>query len=197
MAGKTYQIAPKALKQRVANALQTWHSRLFVPLMPHGSEETPADSEARYHPIIETILAHGPRDRYGCVSGDAITVHGRKAMACIRVTKLEERVAGRGDAIIWVDGDEYKEWLVPTLDAILDHELTHLETVLDKYGNPAFDDLNRLKLRLRPHDFQVGWFDEVAERHGHVSVEAMQAAELVAKQMYFPGFEVIKSRRSA
>ncbi len=44
---------------------------------------------------------------------------------------------------------------------------------------------------MRPHDFEVGWFEEVAERHGEHSAEALQAATLVGSQFYFPGFEFL------
>ena len=188
MPGKTYEKAGKAIEQRVRRALKTWHSRLLVVI----DEEKPKET---YELPIETILAFGSRDRYGVVIGDAITVRGCKAAACIRITKLEERVAGRGDAIIWIDGDSCKDWQDATFDAIIDHELTHLEIIEGKYGGPCFDDAGRLRLKIRPHDFEVGWFEEVAERHGAVSAEAIQASVLVAKQMYFPGFEILPTTR--
>jgi hypothetical protein len=184
MAGKTYEKAGKAITDRVARVLRTIHaSRLCPPVDPLKP------NDEKYAIQIESIIAYGRRDKYGIVTGAAITAGGREALACIRITKLEERVAGRGDAIIWFDGDKLKEWSPETLDAIIDHELTHFEPVDGKLG-PEFDDIGRLCLRMRPHDFQVGWFEEVAERHGLHAIEAQQAALLATQQLYFPGFEI-------
>lgn len=184
MAGKTYEKAPKPITDRVARVLRTIHCpRLSPPIDPLKP------SDEKYEIQIESIVAYGRRDKYGIVTGAAITVGGRDALACIRITKLEERVAGRGDAIIWFDGDKLKAWTPETFDAIIDHELTHLEPVEGKFG-PEFDDIGRICLRMRQHDFQVGWFEEVAERHGYHAIEAQQAAELATQQTYFPGFEI-------
>lgn len=42
-------------------------------------------------------------------------------------------------------------------------------------------------LKMRRHDFQVGWFHEIAERHGKESIELMQAQQLFDErgQLYF------------
>lgn len=190
MAGKTYEKAPKAVLDRLARVLKAHHSRLMPPVDPEKPNEL-------YAIQIEAILAYGKRDKWGVITGDGITVRGRAALACIRITKLEERVAGRGDAIIHIDGDKYKQWTPKHFDAILDHELTHLELTDEVF--PEYDDAGRLRLRMRPHDFEVGWFAEVAERHGEFSAEAQQAATLVGAQYYFPGFEFMAKteKRSA
>jgi hypothetical protein len=191
MAGKTFEKAPKVVTERLARVLKKYHSRLTPPMDP---DKPNGDA----YPIqIEAILAYAKRDKWGVITGDGITVRGRAALACVRITKLEERVAGRGDAIIWIDGDKYKAWSPVHFDAILDHELTHLELTDDVF--PEYDDAGRLRLRIRPHDFEVGWFAEVAERHGEHSAEAVQAATLVGQQYYFPGFEFVAAsgKRSA
>jgi hypothetical protein len=47
--------------------------------------------------------------------------------------------------------------------------------------------LDRPKLTLRRHDFQAGWFHEIAQRHGEASPEVRSAKQLMAGtgQLYF------------
>lgn len=181
MAGRTYQPADDALKQRVERVKSTHHRRLIQKV----GDDTIAVK-------IETILVFPPRNKDGVETDVAIKVGGKEAYACIRCTKLEERVAGRGDAVMWIDGSRYKKWKNDILDAIIDHEITHLDWI-DHDSGFQLDDICRPRLKLRPHDFEVGWFTEVAERHGMNSVEVLQAARLTSDdwvQLYFPGFDI-------
>jgi hypothetical protein len=52
---------------------------------------------------VEAFLVFGPRNKDGIQTGPALMVHGCPAAACIRASKLEERVAGRADAITLLD----------------------------------------------------------------------------------------------
>ena len=72
-------------------------------------------------------------------------------------------------------------------DALLDHELYHLEVQRNKHGKPKLDCNRRPKLTMRLHDRQYGWFDEIAQRHGSASIECQQAMGLylAGKQTYF------------
>ena len=179
MPGKTYDKAPEELTDTVAQVLDMYHSRLTSPTILRDVQ-------------IETMLAYGPRNGDGDQTGPAIQVHGTEALACIRITKLEERIAGRGDAVMLIDGDRWKGWQRPQLEALIDHELTHLELQRDpRTDEIVLDDAGRVKLKMRSHDFQVGWFDEVAERHPKWSWEVQQAMALAnSRQMYFPGFDI-------
>ena len=190
MAGRVFQQATEEIQTRVRIVMGRFHDRLMEPVIPIGV-------------TVETLMVYGPRNKDGQQTGPAIKVNGRDALACIRVTSLEERVSGRADAVMWIDGDNWKDLPVSKHNALIDHELTHLELALHpRTGEIQLDDVGRVKLRLRPHDFQVGWFDEVAERHGNESFEVLQAARLIAdgyRQMYFPGFDVAlnhKKRRA-
>jgi hypothetical protein len=99
-------------------------------------------------------------------------------------------VAGLADAEITLDADRWKELGRGKRIGLIDHELTHIELVYDDDGL-ALDDNERPKLKLRKHDYEFGWFNEVVERHGNDSLEREQAARLLynAGQLYFPGFE--------
>lgn len=179
MGGKRFEKATENLLSFVRQAMEQWHSNL----VQRGV-------------VVETLLVYAPTDRDGIVSGPAIKVRGVEAAACVRVSKLEERLAGRGDAIIWIDGDRWKHWSTETLMAVLDHELTHLQTYDDpRTSEPEIDDLGRPKIRIRKHDFDFGWFAEVAERHGFASFEVAQFLYVAkGEQMFFPGFEFVEQK---
>lgn len=154
-----------------------------------------------YHPglvdagvTVDLIRVHASTDANGDPKGPALKHGGYQAAAVVRIVGTKERVAGRGDAEIVVDGDRWDEWNDEERAAIFDHELTHLE--LKTIGETATvdrDDLDRPKLKMRLHDRQFGWFDAVARRHGKHSVEVMQARDafesVAFQQMYLPGFE--------
>lgn len=184
MPGKRFDKAVGVVLLAIEDVMLQYHSRLLEPTIAKSV-------------TVETYLVYGPRNKDGDQTGPAIQVRGKEAYACIRITKLEERVAGRCDAVMWIDGDNWKSWPERTLRAIIDHELTHLEIAEDpKTGEIQIDDAGRVKLRMRQHDFEVGWFDEVAERHPNYSIEVQQATMLVnGRQMYFPGFEIVPSGR--
>ena len=138
---------------------------------------------------VDYIFAHSSLDGDNQPTGKAIMVRGYQAAAYVRVLPLKERAMGRGDCEIVIDGDQYGVWPEKKADAILDHELCHLVPQL-KEGAFIYDDLQRPKLRLRHHDRQFGWFDEIADRHGEAAVETAQARHFVeeAGQFYFEGF---------
>lgn len=170
--------------------------------------KTVQDVMERYHGDLDdaevtvtVLLAYGPRDAHGDPVGPAITVHGVPAWASIKVTSLRDRAAGMSDAIMLLDGDRIDEWSYEELEAVIDHELTHLELRVDERGNVKRDDLDRPRLAIRRHDWQFGWFDEVARRHGAASPEVRQAKQLAEAsgdlyQLYLPGMGPSK-RKSA
>lgn len=119
--------------------------------------------------------------------GPALSAHGYPAAACVRILGLRDRVAGRGDAEIQIDQVFFEGIEGERREALLDHELTHLEPKLDKQNKPKVDTLNRPLLKMRKHDHQLGWFDACAKRFGEASMEVCQARDLVERtgQTYF------------
>lgn len=119
----------------------------------------------------------------------AIKWHGSRAYGLARILGLKDRAMGRGDAEILIDGEFRKACDAAELEALLDHELHHLEVQVED-GKMKKDALARPKLKMRKHDFQVGWFHVIAQRHGKNSIEVQQADSLVhsAGQLYFPQF---------
>lgn len=113
---------------------------------------------------------------------------GYPAAAVVRLTPTRDRALGVSDAVIVVDRSCWQLLSVEQKDALIDHELTHLTRVIDEEsGSPVCDAVDRPKLRMRMHDRQLGWFDEIAQRHGEASPELSQAKQLIAQtqQLYF------------
>lgn len=167
-----YQKATDNLRQQLAQVMATYHDRLLA------NEVT-----------IDVLMAFRKEtDDY------AVKAHGYGALATVKITPVKDRVKGLADAEIVVDGDYCDTWTDTELQALLDHELTHLELVVDrKTGNICRDDHGRPKLAMRLHDRQMGWFDEVAQRWGDSAAEVQQCKQLLTDwefcQLYLPGFQ--------
>lgn len=131
-------------------------------------------------------------------SGDPVLKHqGYPAAAVVSITPLKSRALGVADAVIVVDRSTWLMLSAAQRDALVDHELMHLKRVTDEETEePKFDALDRPKLAMRPHDHQLGWFDEIARRHGEASCEIRQARQLLeqTKQLYFDFGQVVAAR---
>jgi hypothetical protein len=123
--------------------------------------------------------------------GHALTKHGIRALGITRKIGIKDRVMGRGDCEVVLDGDWWNDATPGQQRALLDHELHHLEVVKDEDGVVIRDDLKRPKLRLRKHDVSVGWFAIVAGRHGSNSLEIEQAKQLMDSygQLFWPSID--------
>ena len=142
--------------------------------------------------IVDVLVAFATKNEQGEPRGPALSHGGYPAIATVRINSLKQRVLGGGDALVTLDGDRWGDFSPLQQRAILDHELTHLELVEGEEGGVEGDDIGRPRLRLRKHDHQFGWFDDVVRRHGANSVEWSQfkAFEGTAlKQTWLPGFE--------
>src|SRR5690606_5222802 len=115
-------------------------------------------------------------------------VNGYPAAAMVKINSYRDRVEGKADATIFIDADEWEGLDDPRREALIDHELQHLEVKRDPdTGAPLSDDAGRPKLKIRKHDHQYGWFDVIAERHGDASYEVRQAKAFADRhgQTYF------------
>lgn len=164
---KTYDTAPPEVKTRAENLIERNHHDLWKV-------------EAR----IDYLYATND-------TGDAVSHRGYPALAVVRIVNLKDRTKGMGDAEITIDAAKYR-WMTPEQqDALLDHELHHLIVLRDDDGLAKIDDLGRPRFRMRKHDFDFGWFTEIAERHGMNSPEVTQAKLMWdnANQSLFPFLE--------
>lgn len=149
-------IRPEILKM-AQEVLETHHPRL----------KTPDGSYVR----LCVLLAF----RGGDSKEPAVKLHGYPCYATIGIIPLKQRVDKRADAEITIDRDVWDNDLTePQQRALLDHEITHLEIVKDDIGAIVTDDIGRPKLKMRLHDYQIGGFSEVAQRHRGNSIEVIE-----------------------
>lgn len=116
-----------------------------------------------------------------------LTHGGYPAQAVCRITPTRDRVLGVSDVVIVVDRSNWMTLNVKQREALVDHELHHIERVVDEETEePKYDAVDRPKLAIRKHNHQFGWFDAIAERHGDASPEVRQAKQLIAStgQLY-------------
>lgn len=179
-----YERAKKALCDQVQRVMDRHHGRLAELSVPV---------------TVDTLIAYVSKDESGNPKSDyAIKVGGVPAYAKIRIVSLKDRVKGHADAELVIDGDRCLVWDTDRMSALIDHELTHLEPQFEAApegaaSNLKLDDANRPRLKMRLHDRQFGWFDEVASRHGQHSIEVRQFQDMIGgtefKQLYLVGME--------
>lgn len=113
--------------------------------------------------------------------GQVLTHQGYGAAAVVKITSTKDRAAGLEDALLIVDRFVYSGLTAAQKDALIDHELYHLDRKISKKtGEPAFDSNGRPKLELRLHDHQIGAFDEIIARHREAALEVVAAKQLIA-----------------
>jgi hypothetical protein len=137
---------------------------------------------------IDFLFAFAEVGEDGESKGDAITKHGIRALGVCRKLGVKDRVMGRADAEILLDGDWWEDASEGQRRALLDHEMHHLVVCSDQEGQVIRDDLKRPKLKMRKHDVEVGWFALVAGRHGSNSLEIEQAKAVMDSygQLFWP-----------
>ena len=137
---------------------------------------------------VDVVMAFARKDEQGQPMGPALKKGGVVLAGYAKILGLKDRVMGRGDGEIVVDGDRWPTWSRPQQNALLDHELNHFELREDAKGACVRDEAGRPLLRIRPHDWDFGWFNVIAERHGDASFERQQAERVFTAcgQLLFP-----------
>jgi hypothetical protein len=143
--------------------------------------------QSEHHPDLDAVTVDALFAFDEEHSGPVLKHQGYGAAAVVRITPLRDRALGTADAVITIDRSTWIDLTAPQRDALVDHELQHLVWVVDDEGKPKSDGLGRPKLATRRHDHQLGWFDEIAQRHGEASFEVRQARVLLetGRQLYF------------
>ncbi len=141
---------------------------------------------------IDLLFAYGEKDDAGEIKSPALKKNGVKALGITRKINLKDRTKGLGDAEICLDGDWWEEADEAEKKALLDHELHHIIITADT------DMLRRPLLRLRKHDFEIGWFAVIAQRHGSASQERIQAKAMMDRggQYFWPEISEIEKSRA-
>lgn len=154
----------------------------------------------RYHGALEEhgvtfkVLMVGPTtNENGDSQGPPLKVKGYPCCAIIKVTSTRDRAAGMADVLLQIDEDRWDAFHDERREALIDHELAHLEVNRDKDGQVVYDDRGRPRLRIKPHDREVSWFDEVVRRHGRDAVEWVQFDNLcgACQQLELPFMESV------
>ena len=167
---------------------QTKMSKIFSR-SPDSVQERVVQLIKKYHPELHAIEL-----KVDCISvvsseagESALKLHGYPCAAIVKIVSSKDRSVGRGDAEIVIDEASYSGMKEEEKDALIDHELTHLQVKRNRYGLVKMDEHNRPKLKMKLHDREYGWFDAIAERHGLASLECKQSTQLFlsGKQTYF------------
>ena len=169
---KIYDRCPPAVENRVRALVEKFHPELKV------AEVT-----------FDLLFVARSDDDEG--AKPVLTLHGVPCLAVARIVPAKERAKDCADAEILIDRERFNDATPAQQDALLDHELQHFTVQTDQDGGIATDDQHRPKLKLRPHDVDLGWFEAVARRHGAASIEQQQARKLFDDfgQSFFPFLE--------
>ncbi len=136
---------------------------------------------------IDFVFAYADKDENDMPTNNALTKNGVKALGIARKIPLKDRALGRGDVEVAIDGDWWKDVSESHQKALLDHELHHFSVKIDNRGIVK-DDLGRPVIKMRKHDWEFGFFNIIAQRHGDFSQERIQAKRMMdeAGQFYWP-----------
>jgi hypothetical protein len=107
--------------------------------------------------------------------------HGHAVAAQIQITSLADRARGLPDAKLTIDTAAWYSLPENARLALIDHELEHLRLDVDNKGQPMADDIGRPKLKIRYHDWELGGFAAIVERHGESAVESMEIKRVRAQ----------------
>lgn len=146
---------------------------------------------------VDYVFAVPGKDAEGNFVGNAITHHGCKAIGLTSKIGLKQRTKGLGDVEVLIDREWWNDASESSKRALLDHELTHIQPLTDEKNNFLRDDLGRPKIKIRAHDYEFGWFNVVAGRHGKHSLERKLAATMMetSGQIYWP--DLVKEQLAA
>lgn len=134
----------------------------------------------RFPLTFDLLMVWADEDANGEPKGPALKHHGWPADAVIKAVDKASRALGRADVEIRFDANRWEEMNEEQREALVDHELYHL-SVRQEDGIPKRDDMGRVLFKMRQHDYEFGWFVEIAKRRGLASAEVYQAKRIMAE----------------
>jgi hypothetical protein len=163
----------------------------------------PADAET--YALLEELIAEHRADlakagatitllfAYSDSDKPAIRHHGFAVAGCARVNPYLDRVEGKGDATITLDGDGWKLRSAARRRALLHHELCHIGTCPGKV-----DALGRPKLKSVPGDWENDGFNLVVKLYGDDAPEKrwLNSVEAQLAQLDLPMGDPAPDRRA-
>ena len=124
---------------------------------------------------VEYLFVHNAEDY-------PMRTRGQRVLGKVKIMSQEDRAMGSADARIKIDEGWWMESDDKAREALLDHEFTHLQLVdatqkdMDAgnvIGKWKTDNNGRPKLRLRHHDYEIGIFLSVIEKHKEHAADLM------------------------
>jgi len=176
----------------------------MIDKAPKYVEDLVAAVMAESHPLLVeagvTVACQFHTSKRG------LRLRGVPAAAVVELVPAKNRLDGMADARITFDSIEWSGLREDIRRSIVDHELTHLVPVVKARteevsvpGEPgkytkvkrydvATDDAGRPKLKIRAHDWELGGFKEVIERHGEAAYDRRAFRSVVErfKQVLMP-----------
>lgn len=153
----TYKRATTEIKKLVANVMKIWHK----PLEDAGVK-------------LSILTAWAPVDENDQPKGRPIVHRGLAVLAYVKICSLKQRVQGVGDAELIIDGQYWKDLKATKKKALIDHELEHLKIVFGEQDQAKTDSEGRPKMKMKLHDYELGGFNDVAQRNQYESLECEQ-----------------------
>lgn len=144
--------------------------------------------EANHPELVEANVTVDTIFAFDDKGGFPVKTNGYPSSANIKINNLKSRVKGSADAEIVLDRDAFNSMSATQQQALIDRELYKLIVKRDKEGNVKVDDADRACLKIKKFDYMLGWFKEIAVRHGADSPEVYQANILWQKdgRTFFP-----------
>src|SRR4029434_5885073 len=166
---KVYDRCPQEVHDRVRRLVELHHSELLT------------------HSVTFDLMFVG-RDSDDEGVTPVLSCRGVPALAVASIVSAKQRAKGCADVEILIDRDRFNDCTDDQKNALLDHEINHFELVRDKQGAVKYDAELRPKVKIRPHDYDFGWFEVVARRWGRASFEVQQAKVMwdESNQSLFP-----------
>lgn len=97
------------------------------------------------------------------------------------IKKASESKVHGSDFIIFLNFDVFNNGATPqsTIEAVIDHQLSHAKAALEEDGEYKRDEDNKIVYRLAKHDFEC--FLDVVQRHGNYTEELKRLSQIVSK----------------
>lgn len=158
-----YEVAPDEVTNRISRLIELYHGELL-----------------EHEVSISALMAEN------ATGEPCLKLHGYGAAAIVKITPLKQRVMGIADATITIDRIVWNGLNSNQRDALIDHEIEHLELVKKEVSDElsgetreivATDDHGRPKLKIRLHDWNLQGFQSIAERHKANALEIVALKE--------------------
>ena len=113
----------------------------------------------------------------------ALKHKGQRVAGSCRVWAYADKVDGKPDVTIKLDGERWKKWGDKKRRSLIHHELEHIALFMDE----KFDDMSRPVLKSRHGDWEFDGFHSILELYGRDSFEYanLNTISLGQEQMSF------------